>query len=77
MIHNFSNEEKGVRTLIRTTESLITRLNMLRVSYDESMKAYPFYMDVQFPLVIDEKVIKILLDDLNPKEPETWVHMYS
>jgi ATP-dependent Lon protease len=77
IIHEYSNEEKGVRTLIRTVESLVTRLNMLRVSYDESMKEYPFYMDVQFPLVIDEKVVKVLLGDLNPKEPETWIHMYS
>ena len=77
MIHEFSNQEKGVRTLIRTVESLITRLNMLRVSYDETMKEYPFYMDLQFPLTINEKVLKILLGDLNPKEPESWVHMYS
>lgn len=77
IIKEFSHQEKGVRTLIRTVESMITRLNMLRVSYDESMKQYPFYMDVYFPLTIDEKVVKILLCDLNPKEPETWVHMYT
>jgi ATP-dependent Lon protease len=77
IVHQFSNEEKGVRTLIRTVESLMTRLNMLRVSYDESMKEYPFYMDVSFPLKLDEKVVKILLGDLNPKEPETWTHMYT
>jgi len=77
MIHEFSNQEKGVRTLIRTVESLMTRLNMLRVSYDESMKEYPFYMDLQFPLTINQNVLKILLGDLNPKEPETWIHMYT
>jgi len=77
IIKEYSNQEKGVRTLIRTVESLMTRLNMLRVSCEESMKEYSFYMDVAFPLKIDEKVVKILLDDLTPKEPETWVHMYT
>lgn len=77
IIHEFSNQEKGVRTLIRTIENLMTRLNMLRVSYDDSMKEYPFYMDVKFPLTLNEKVVKILLGDLNPKEPESWINMYS
>ena len=77
IIHEFSNQEKGVRTLIRTIENLMTRLNMLRVSYDDSMKDYPFYMDVKFPLTLNEKVVKILLGDLNPKEPESWINMYS
>jgi ATP-dependent Lon protease len=77
MIKEYSMQEKGVRTLIRTVESLMTRLNMLRVSSDESMKEYSFYMDVNFPLQVDEKVVKILLGDLNPKEPETWIYMYS
>jgi ATP-dependent Lon protease len=77
IISEYSNQEKGVRTLIRTVETLITRLNMLRVSCDESMKEYSFYMEVHFPLTIDEKVVKTLLGDLNPKEPETWRLMYS
>lgn len=77
IIHEFSHQEKGVRTLIRTVETLMTRLNMLRVSYDESMKEYPFYMDVSFPLKLDEKVVRTLLCDLNIKEPENWVNMYT
>lgn len=77
LISEFSGEEKGVRTLIRTVESMMTRLNMLRVACDESMKDYSFYMEVTFPLAIDEKVIKTLLGDINPKEPETWRSMYS
>lgn len=77
IINEFSNEEKGVRTLIRTVEALMTRLNMLRVADKETMGDYSFYMDVSFPLMIDEKVIKTLLGDLNPKEPETWRTMYS
>lgn len=77
MIKEYSMQEKGVRTLIRTVETLMTRLNMLRVSDEESMKEYPFYMNVQFPLTIDEKVVKTLLCDLNQKEPETWISMYT
>jgi ATP-dependent Lon protease len=77
LISEYSGEEKGVRTLIRTVESMMTRLNMLRVVCDESMKDYSFYMEVNLPLAIDEKVIKTLLGDLNPKEPETWRLMYS
>lgn len=77
MIKEYSMQEKGVRTLIRTVETLMTRLNMLRVSDEESMKEYPFYMNVSFPLKIDEKVVKTLLCDLNVKEPETWIHMYT
>lgn len=77
LIDEYSKEEKGVRTLIRTVEGLMTRLNMLRVADRETMKDYPFFMDVSFPLQIDEKVIKTLLGDINPKEPETWRSMYT
>jgi len=77
LIDEFSKDEKGVRTLIRTVEALMTRLNMLRVADRETMKDYSFYMDLEFPLQIDEKVIKTLLGDINPKEPETWRTMYT
>jgi ATP-dependent Lon protease len=72
MIENYSKEEKGVRSLIRTVESMMTRLNMLRVAKHESMKDYKFYMDVSFPLTITESVIKTLLNDFEKKEPEAW-----
>lgn len=77
MISEFSSEEKGVRTLIRTVESMMTRLNMLRVANDESMKEYKFYMDVKFPLEITEQVVKTLLCDFSKKEPETWRSLYN
>ncbi len=77
LINEYSKEEKGVRTLIRTVEGLMTRLNMLRVADRETMQEYPFYMDLTLPLQIDEKVIKTLLGDINPKEPETWRFMYT
>ena len=78
VISEYSQKEKGVRTLIRTMETVITRLNMLRVSNDESMKEYPFYMDVKFPLQITPKVIQTLLKDTAKiKQDETWKYMYT
>jgi ATP-dependent Lon protease len=77
MINEFSKEEKGVRTLIRTVESMMTRLNMLRVAKHESMKDYKFYMDVMFPITVTEDVVKKLLNDHEKKDPETWRSLYS
>jgi ATP-dependent Lon protease len=76
IISEFSSEEKGVRNLIRTIESIMTRLNMLRIANDSSMKDYKFYMDLQFPLVITEDVVKTLLGDFSKKEPESWRSLY-
>jgi ATP-dependent Lon protease len=70
MIEEYSKEEKGVRTLIRTVESMMTRINMLRVAKHESMKDYKFYMDISFPLEITEDVVKTMLNDFEKKEPE-------
>lgn len=77
LIEEYSSNEKGVRTLIRTVESMITRLNMLRVTNHESMKDFKFYMDVKFPLHVNESVVKTLLNDTATKEPETWRSMYN
>lgn len=78
MISEFSDEEKGVRTLIRTVESMMTRINMLRVAKDESMKDYKFYMDIQFPFTITEQVVKTILVDFNKKDvDETWKTLYT
>jgi ATP-dependent Lon protease len=76
LISEFSGDEKGVRTLIRTVETMMTRLNMLRIANDDSMKDYDFYMEVKFPLEIDESVVQKLLTGLNKKEVENWRHMY-
>ena len=52
LISDFSKEEKGVRSLIRVIETMMTRLNMLRVTSDDCMKEYDFYMDAKFPIKI-------------------------
>lgn len=77
LISEFSSAEKGVRNLIRSTESMMTRLNMLRVASSETMKDYGFYMEVSNPCIIDEAVVKKLLFDYNKKESEGWKSMYT
>jgi ATP-dependent Lon protease len=77
MIAEFSKEEKGVRSLIRVVETMMTRLNMLRIVHDESMKSYSFYIDYTTPFTITESVVQKLLTDLNKKEPEHWRAMYN
>jgi len=77
MITEFSTEEKGVRNLIRTVESVMNRINMLRVSKHESMKDYKFLMEVEFPLTITEDIVKKMLYDASKKEPETWRSLYN
>jgi ATP-dependent Lon protease len=78
IIDEYSSTEKGVRNLIRAVETAVTRLNMLRVSKHESMKEYPFYMDVSFPLKMTPQMVKTLLkDNTKKKEDETWRMMYT
>jgi ATP-dependent Lon protease len=77
LISEFSSSEKGVRNLIRSTESMMTRLNMLRVASSDTMKDYGFYMEVTTPCIINESVVKKLLFDYNKKEPEGWKSMYT
>ena len=77
IISEYSAKEEGVRTLIRTAEAIITRLNMLRIADEETMKDYKFYTKVEFPLCLKESIIKTLLTDTNTKEPETWRSMYT
>jgi len=77
LISEYSSDEKGVRTLIRTVESMMTRINMLRVTKHESMKEYKFYMDISFPLSITEAVAQKILTDTNKKEFESWRTLYT
>lgn len=77
IIDEYSSTEKGVRNLIRSVETAVTRLNMLRVSKHASMKEYPFYMDIDFPLKLTPQMVKILLkDNVKVKQDETWRMMY-
>jgi ATP-dependent Lon protease len=78
IIDEFSRTEAGVRSMIRAVETIVTRVNMLRVSRHESMKEYPFFMDVQLPLTITPKIVNVLMKDLTKtKQDEVWRAMYT
>jgi len=77
LISQFSGHEKGVRSLIRSVETMMTRLNMLRVTGDDIMKEYEFYLEVKFPLVITRKIAETLLTNYSKKEDESWKSMYT
>jgi len=77
MITEHSGDEKGVRTLIRTVEGMMTRLNMLRILQDDSAKEYSFYVEYTTPFTLTESVVKKLLTDLSKKDPEHWRAMYN
>ena len=72
-----SGDEKGVRTLMRTVETMITRLNMLRVIQDDSMKQYKFWVSVKFPLIVTEEIAKKILYEPVVPESESWRAMYT
>jgi ATP-dependent Lon protease len=77
MISEYSGTEQGIRTLIRIAESILTRLNMLRIADEDTMKDYKFYTKVEFPMKLTEPIIKTLLCDLETKELESWRSMYN
>jgi len=77
LISEYSYKEQGVRNLIRAAETLITRINMLRIADDEVMKEYKFFIPLNFPLKLGETNIRKLLCDLQQKEPEAWKSMYN
>jgi ATP-dependent Lon protease len=74
LISEYSADEKGVRSLIRVAETMITRLNMLRIA---DMQDYKFYISTEFPMVLTPDICKTLLHDAVAKEPETWRSMYN
>jgi ATP-dependent Lon protease len=76
LISEYSSKEQGVRTLIRTVETIVTRLNMLRVADEDVMKDYKFYTKLDFPLSLTEPIIKKLLCD-HEKQQEHNLSMYT
>ena len=78
MITEFSGDsEKGVRGLIRIVESMLTRLNMLRVANDKTMEDYEFYMKLSFPLKITKPIAQTLLANVDKKQREVWRSLYT
>ena len=76
MIDEYSDEE-GVRNLIRASEMLIMRINLLRIADTDTRKAYKFGCDIAYPCVISEELARHLLQDCSPKKDETWRSLYN
>jgi ATP-dependent Lon protease len=76
MISEYSNEEEGVRVLIRSVETLVTRINLLRIADEKTAKSYPFYKAVKLPMAITPDDIKSLLVESKVVN-ESWRHLYT
>jgi ATP-dependent Lon protease len=76
LINEYSKEEEGVRTLMRAVESLVTRINLLRIADEETAKSYKFYTKITLPLMITSDVAKHILQDLSTTPNESWRHLY-
>lgn len=78
LINEYSKEEEGVRTLIRAVETLVTRINLLRIADEETAKSYKFYKKITLPLAIDVEIAKHVLQDINNTDVnESWRHLYT
>jgi len=77
LISEYSKEEEGVRTLMRSVETLLTRINLLRIADEETAKSYKFYTKLKFPLEIKTDLAKHILEDASTKNVnESWRHLY-
>lgn len=77
LISEYSKEEEGVRTLMRAVETLVTRINLLRIADEETAKSYKFYTKISLPLAIDTKLARHILEDLSTQPNESWRHLYT
>jgi len=77
LISEFSKEEEGVRNLIRTVETLVTRINLLRIAGEATAKKYTFYTPIKLPLAITPDVCRRILEDTMRSGNESWRHMYN
>uniref|UniRef100_A0A6C0M048 ATPase AAA-type core domain-containing protein n=1 Tax=viral metagenome TaxID=1070528 RepID=A0A6C0M048_9ZZZZ len=75
IISEYSSQEQGVRTLIRTVETLGTRINLLRIADEETAKSYPFYRKITFPCMIDVELARHILQE--KPQVESWRSMYN
>jgi len=76
LISEYSDEEEGVRVLIRAVETLVTRINLLRIADEKTAKTYPFYKAVKLPMVVTPNDIKALLVETKVVN-ESWRHLYT
>lgn len=76
LIQDYSHEEEGVRTLIRAVETLVTRINLLRIADEDTAKSYKFYKKISLPCTIDVETAKHILQDIATQPNESWRHLY-
>jgi len=77
MISEYSKEEEGVRIVIRATETLVTRVNLLRIADEDTAKDYKFYKKITLPMAITPDDVKHLLSDNDKVLNESWRHLYT
>jgi ATP-dependent Lon protease len=76
LISEYSSEEEGVRVLIRAVETLVTRINLLRIADEKTAKSYPFYKAVKLPMTITPEDVKGILVETKVVN-ESWRHLYT
>ena len=77
IIREYSNGEQGMRNIIRVVETVVSRINLLRLSDEESGKKYKFWTKVEFPAKLTKETVKTLLQDVDVSPPETWRSLYN
>jgi ATP-dependent Lon protease len=77
IIREYSNGEQGMRNIIRIVETVVSRINLLRLSDEESGKQYKFWTKIAFPLTLTRDIVKTLLKDVELTAPDTWRSMYN
>uniref|UniRef100_A0A6C0JFZ2 ATPase AAA-type core domain-containing protein n=1 Tax=viral metagenome TaxID=1070528 RepID=A0A6C0JFZ2_9ZZZZ len=77
LISEFSKEEEGVRNLIRIVETLVTRVNLLRIAGETTAKKYVFYTPIKLPLLITPDLCRRILEDTLRSGNESFRHMYT
>lgn len=77
IIREYSKGEQGMRNIIRVVETVVSRINLLRISDENTAKSYKFYTKIQFPSKLTKETVKILLADFSADIPETWRSMYN
>ena len=77
LISEFSKDEEGVRNLIRIVETLVTRVNLLRIAGEATAKKYTFYTPIKLPLLITPDLCRRILEDTLRSGNESFRHMYT
>jgi ATP-dependent Lon protease len=76
LISEYSHEEEGVRVLIRAVETLVTRINLLRIADEKTAKTYPFYKAVKLPMSITPDDVRSILVE-QKQVNESWRQLYT